>query len=152
VEAGSTSIVVGVDGSDASRRALRWALREAALRGVQLVAVTAFQVPLVGTGEFMWTMAPPPSYLDMEGDELRQAAHERLEQEVAAATAEEGVDVATELRVVESDAAPALVAAAKNAALLVVGSRGRGGFTGLLLGSVSRYCSEHAACPVVIVR
>jgi nucleotide-binding universal stress UspA family protein len=150
--AGQGSIVVGVDGSEPSGRALRWALREAAARGDRVVALTAFQVPLLGTGEFPWSIAPPPSYVELEVEDLRQAGLERLEQEVAAATSETGVDVPRELRVVESAAAQALLAAAEQADLLVVGSRGRGGFTGLLLGSVSSQCSQHAPCPVVIVR
>jgi nucleotide-binding universal stress UspA family protein len=145
-------IGVGVDGSEPARRALRWALREAELRAGGLHAVSAFQAPLLGTGEFPWSIAPLPSYVEMEVDELRRAARERLTEAVRDAAADEGVDVPTQLFVVESPAAPALLDASRDADLLVVGSRGRGGFTGLLLGSVSRHCSEHAACPVVIVR
>jgi nucleotide-binding universal stress UspA family protein len=149
-------IVVGVDGSDPSQRALRWALREAALRGDRVQVVTAWHLPLLGTGEFPWAVVPPASYLEMESDDLARRARERLEQTVreaaSQAAADEAVEVPTELRVVESGAAAALLDASRGADLLVVGSRGRGGFAGLLLGSVSQQCSQHATCPVVVVR
>jgi nucleotide-binding universal stress UspA family protein len=137
-------IVVGVDGSEASREALRWALEEARLRGSSVRAVYAWVQPQMGGRRYI-----PPELLDPEL--LRQTAQERLDdvvREVAGDLAEaelEGV-------VSEGIAAQVLTDAASDAELLVVGSRGHGGFAGLLLGSVSQQCAQHASCPVVIVR
>jgi nucleotide-binding universal stress UspA family protein len=136
-------IVVGVDGSAGSRKALEWAYAEAELRSATLEAVTVWQFPVTTTLPAFGVMPTP--------DDLSQEARRSL----LAILAEEGiaadgpVDVST--IVAEGTAAHALLDAAKDADLLVVGSRGHGGFTGLLLGSVSQQCAIHAACPVVIV-
>lgn len=137
-------IVVGIDGSEQSKHALRWALDEARLRGASLRVVYAWTLPVyVGYG------VAPAAVLDPQS--LRAAANERVD-----ATVEEVVgaakDVPIERRAVEGLAAQSLVEEAKDADLLVVGSRGHGGFTGLLLGSVSQQCAHHAPCPIVIVR
>jgi nucleotide-binding universal stress UspA family protein len=134
-------IVVGVDGSEESKAALRWAVEEARLRGAPLRAVYAWSLPYVeGLG-----LAPTE-------DELE--SHERdgrgLLDAVIAEVGSEGVDI--ERAAVQGGPARVLVEAAEGADLLVVGSRGHGGFTGLLLGSVSQQCAHHATCPVVIVR
>ncbi len=135
-----SGIVVGVDGSEASHAALRWALREARLRGLPLLALHAWVCPSLGLGR------RPPGY---EG--FREAAGELLDEALAAcAGAARGVEV--ERVVVEGAPAEELLAAAEDAELLVLGSRGLGGFAGLLLGSVSQQCAHHARCPVVIVR
>lgn len=136
-------IVVGVDGSDASRRALRWAVDEARLRHADLHVVHASAEPFV---------APHgPSIPGLV--RAVQAVDGRPERVLEASLA--GVldgDVPVRREIIAGPAAPALLAAAQDADLLVVGSRGRGGFTGLLLGSVSQQCVAHAPCPVVVVR
>ena len=150
-------IVVGLDGSEPSQRALRWAMREARLRDGRVQVVAAWHWRLPGDDDDPWTFAPPSSYAELlEGEELERMAFERLDHAardaVQRAADAEGVDVPVDVRVVQASAASALLEAARDADLLVVGSRGRGGFAGLLLGSVSQQCSQHAACPVVIVR
>jgi len=82
----------------------------------------------------------------------REDASELLERVIAEVATEGDRDVEISRSVVEGSAASALVAAAESADLLVIGSRGLGGFRGLLLGSVSQQCAHHASCPVVIVR
>jgi nucleotide-binding universal stress UspA family protein len=137
-------IVVGVDGSEASKEALRWALEESRLRRSRLRAVYAWLYPQIGGRGYI-----PPDVLDPEI--LRQTAQERLDGFVAEVAGETpGVEL--ERLVDQGPAAQVLVEAAKGAELLVVGSRGHGGFAGLLLGSVSQQCAHHAPCPVVIVR
>ena len=137
-------IAVGVDGSDESVEACAWALGEARLRGVPLRVVHAWQyLPVVA--EPLAALPPMPV------DELVASAHKVAEQVVERATdgAAPGVDV--EYRIVEGPAAAAVIDAARDAGLLVVGSRGRGGFAGLLLGSVSQQVVHHAPCPVVVL-
>lgn len=135
----SGRIVVGVDGSPGARDALRWAVEEARLRDATLEVVTCWQLPS-GLAERQ----------GLPSDELAGAARTTVHHLLA----EEGVDL-SELAVVETvaegAAAPTLLAAARGADALVVGSRGAGGFKGLLLGSVSHHCVTHASCPVVVV-
>lgn len=135
------TIVVGVDGSACSLAALRWAIEEGRLRGAKVHAVIAWSYPHVSTyHEAAHALKLP----------LAEDAAATLERAVEEAAGEDpGVEIETE--VVESRAAPALVEAGKDASLLVVGSRGLGGFTGLLLGSVSQQCAQHSPCPLVIV-
>jgi len=139
------AIVVGVDGSEQAGAALRWAVDQARHTGQPLKAVTAWHVPtMMYTGAF-------ETATDLDPRELEQAAGMTLERaigglgEVAA-----GLEIETCVR--EGPAADVLVAESRGAALLVVGSRGLGGFRELLLGSVSHRCSQHAACPVLIIR
>ena len=141
----SERIVVGVDGSEGATSAVRWAAREARLRGAKLELVTAWQLPTY-SGAF--SMASIPDELV---DELAAEA-ERRAAEAAKEARDEGGDPDIETRVVEGPPATVLLAAARVADLLVVGSRGLGGFSELLLGSVSHQCAHHAPCPVVIVR
>lgn len=138
------SIVVGVDGSDSSKAALRWALEEGRLRGCTVEAVYAWEYsPAPGIGPAPAAGAPV--------ELLRRSAKDLLEAAIAdAGGATAGVDVRAVA--IEGPATAALVEAAERAELVVVGSRGRGGFAGLLLGSVSHQVSQHASCPVVIVR
>jgi len=145
------SIVVGVDGSPGSREALRWALDEARRREATLRIVHAWMVPLVEAMPEPWVLGlTPPAPSDEEVYEhLRAAAQAVLDSAVDDAKAEPAVEVEGEL--VEGRAAPALIEAARDADLLVVGSRGRGGFAGLLLGSVSAQCAHHSPCPLVVV-
>jgi nucleotide-binding universal stress UspA family protein len=147
-----SKIVAGVDDSETARAALRWALEEAKLRAVPVVALHAWEppiVPLVPVAD----LAPAVPPVDVVGldTELRAAAEafvRRVVEEVAGS--EPGVEVRAVA--VEAAAPSALVAAAEPDDLLVVGSRGRGGFRGLLLGSVSQQVVGHARCPVVVHR
>lgn len=135
------AIVVGVDGSEESKAALRWAVAEARLRDASVRAVYAWSLPHVagGVGPLI---EPDIEMLQRDGERLLDAAIAEVDAE--------GVDV--ERASVEGSPASALVEAAEGADLLVVGSRGHGGFVGLLLGSVSQQVAHHAPCPVVIVR
>ena len=134
-------IVVGVDGSEQSKAALRWAIEEARLRGAQVRAVYAWTLPHVAAGTGV-LMVPALEELQRDGEEVLEAAIA----EVATA------GVVVERAAVEGSAARVLVEAAEGADLLVVGSHGHGGFAGLLLGSVSQQVAHHAPCPVVILR
>jgi len=138
-------VIAGVDGSAIGREALRFALAEARLRDAGLGVVHSWGVPpLTATGVGMI-----PAY-ELLHDELRDAAREVLEGELAqVGDATQGVEI--DRHVVQGDAAGALVERAAGADLLVVGSRGRGGVAGTLLGSVSRACLHHAPCPVAVV-
>ena len=138
-------IVVGVDGSAHARQALRFALAEAALRDARVDVVGSWEVPpLAATGVGMI-----PAF-DLLRTELADSASEVLSRELAeVADAAAGVEV--EQHLAQGDAAGVLVEAAAGAELLVVGSRGRGGVTGTVLGSVSRACLHHAPCPVAVV-
>ncbi len=135
-------IVVGVDGSQSSKAALAWAVRQAALTGARVDAVTAWQVP--ATWGYGYSMA-------LEIPDLGQAAGRALG-EVIAEEAAQAPEVEIRPVVVQENAARALLDAAKGADLLVVGSRGHGGFTEAILGSVGQHCVHHATCPVVIIR
>lgn len=136
-------IVAGVDGSEGSKEALRWALAEAALRGATVRAVCAWSLPIAFGGPYM----PPQPY---EGAELRDRAQALLDAAVDEVAGEDA-PVAVARVVEQGSPADVLVRAAEDADLLVVGSRGHGGFAGLLLGSVSQQCAQHAPCAVVIV-
>lgn len=143
---GRQRIVVGVDGSDTSRRALRWAADEAGLRDAELHVVHAWEVtpPGVGIGLAGGTLSPAPDARHTEADHLvTQVVEEEL-----------GGEAPAHLRrsIGRGTATDVLLDAAKGADLLVVGSRGLGGFAGLLLGSVSMKMAHHVSCPLVIVR
>ncbi len=140
------AVVVGFDGSDTARAALEFGLEEARLRGLPLRVVCAWHYPL--TGYMGGGFEPPGPRLDP--GEMERVAEAELD------AALEGLRggreaVAVERRVREGAAAAALLEEARDATLLVVGSRGHGGFTGLLLGSVSQQCVAHAPCPVAVV-
>jgi nucleotide-binding universal stress UspA family protein len=141
----SERIVVGVDGSETAELATRWAATEARCRGASLELVAAWEVP---TNTYGFGMAPITEDI-VKG--LQQAAEEIVGNAIDVVRDETGdIDVTT--TVVEGQAARVLLDAARDADLLVVGSRGLGGFRELLLGSVSQQCAHYAACPVVIVR
>jgi nucleotide-binding universal stress UspA family protein len=139
-------IVVGVDHSEGAKEALRFALEEATLRKATLRVVHAWQYAYIGATGF------EGSYPALGGDikELRDAAERDLDATLQEAISETGT-IAIERRVVEDRPASALVDESRGAEMVVVGSRGHGGFAGLLLGSVSQQVAHHAACPVVIV-
>jgi nucleotide-binding universal stress UspA family protein len=140
-------IVVGVDHSAGAKEALRFALEEARLRQATLRAVHAWQSGYFGaTG--MGGLRPA---IGNELRDFRDAAEAALDGTLRDAIPDPG-DVDMERRVVEGPPAGVLVEESRDADLLVVGSRGLGGFAQLLLGSVSQQCAHHAQCPVVIVR
>jgi nucleotide-binding universal stress UspA family protein len=134
-------IVVGIDGSEPSQRALRWAVEEARLRRVTLEIVHAWHLPSAGGYPYL------TGYMDIELFE------KDAQQVVDQALAEVGVAGVPEVQrlVVEDTAGRALLDAAKGAEMVVLGSRGRGGFAGLLLGSVGLQVATHATCPVVVI-
>ncbi|HEX5540753.1 MAG TPA: universal stress protein [Micromonospora sp.] len=140
----SGPVLVGVDGSLKSEPAIRFALEEASWRGTGVVAVHAWTHPVsVGPGDMQ------PLVFDInaiEEDEARALA------ESMAGWRERYPDVPVETRTVRGRAARALLDEAGDAQLIVVGARGRGGFTGLLLGSVSQAVLHHAPCPVALLR
>ena len=133
-------IVVGVDGFESSKAALRWAIRQAKLTGAVVEAVTAWHVP-AGTG---WVpTADMPDYQEDAFAVLADAINEMCAVDP---------DVQVCPRVAEGRAGPVLVDAADGADLLVVGSMGHRGLAEALLGSVGQYCANNASCPVVIMR
>jgi len=134
-------IVVGVDGSPASARALDWAFGQAETTGADVDAVTAWDIPTsLGFG---------PTVLD--GEDLAGAAGQVLAEAVAAARPRHPQVTVTQI-VSRGHPAAVLLHQAKGAKMLVVGSHGHGGFAGALLGSTSVYCTQHATCPAVVVR
>lgn len=143
-------IVVGIDGSAESREALRWAAREAKLRGAALRVVNAWAFPYVASGPGLDPGLDPVLDAQMI-DDVRRGADELVERELTE-LGDDAAGVEIERAVVEGPPAPMLIEAAEGSDLLVVGSRGHGGFGGLLLGSVSQQLSHHAPCPLVIVR
>jgi nucleotide-binding universal stress UspA family protein len=139
-------IVVGVDQSAGARAALRFALEEARLRQATLHVVHAWQFGYLGaTGLEGWLPA-----VGGELEDFRRGAEAALDETLKEVDAEtEGLTI--ERRVEQGPAAAVLIDDSQGADLLVVGSRGHGGFAQLLLGSVSQQCAQHALCPVVIV-
>lgn len=125
--AGQGRIVVGVDGSAAGDEALRWAVRLAPTLGATVQVVSA------------WELEFEPASRDIVDETIRR---------VFGGAAPDGLDVLVKA----GNPARLLLDAGRGATMIVVGSRGVGGFTGLLLGSVSRSVAEHATCPVMIVR
>ena len=138
-----STIVVGVDGSEGGIAALRYALEEARLRGAAVRVVSAWHAPAAAY-EAVWVPAP----LDVTQFEAIGTDAAKVSIEAVAAESG-GIEITTE--VAQGQAGHVLLSAAEGADLLVVGSRGLGGFRGLLLGSVSQQCAHHAPCPVVIV-
>lgn len=137
-------VVVGVDGSPNSALAVAFAAEQAALRKVELIAVHAY------TGR---VSAEPGDMLPLvHDDDLAGSAEERLLAETTAGLTERHPDLRVTRQVVCGRARSVLVERSQGAQLVVVGARGRGGFAGLLLGSVSQALLHHAACPLAIVR
>ncbi|RRS01551.1 universal stress protein [Glycomyces terrestris] len=134
-------VVVGVDGSAASIRALRWAMRYAERTGASIDAVHVWQVPTA----YGSPVEPVP------GEDFAETGQRALNGTV---DQELGDRKDLEIRRIAQGGHPAevLVERSKEADLLVVGSRGQGGLKGALIGSVSQRCVTHAACPVVVIR
>lgn len=134
-------IIVGYDGSDEAKHALEWAVRVSARLDTTLRIIHAWHRPPMGA----WAA-------EGTGNGVRHAAEEVVAEGISRASAADA-SVAVEGEAIESrSAAGALVKASEEGDLLVVGSRGREGFTGLLLGSVGHAAAAHAHCPVVIIR
>lgn len=131
-------VVVGVDGSPSSQRAVRWASRQAKLTGATLRAVSSWRWP-----NYI-TIVPPG--VDLASD-TRRTLDEVLEEALAGSE-----DLSVTRHVIEGPPGPALLTQAQDASLLVVGAQGRAAFPGMLLGSVAEYCVRHGSCPVVVVR
>lgn len=138
-------IVVGVDGSVHSERALAWAMREAAIRNAPLTVVTVHQaVASAATGN-------PQDYGEVSSAlEQARASAEELVKKVGGELGEQRPGSVT-VHVANDSPAKALLDASHDADMLVVGSRGTGGFARLLMGSVSSQVTHHAACPVVVI-
>jgi len=136
----SHDIVVGVDGSPSAQSALRWAAAQARLTGGRVHAMIAWEYPVL----YGW--GPTYPYQDFAA-----AAGKVLAESVVQALGPD-LEVPVGESVVPGHPAQVLIDASQHAALLVVGSRGHGTFSGTLLGSVSQHCVQHARCPVVVVR
>jgi len=138
-------IVVGVDGSPHSQRALEWAIKEAGLRNAPLTVLAVHQV----AGNH-WTGNPEIYAADApETEKMRQAAQDTVQKAVDASGAPGPSSVT--VRAVSGIAAQELISASNDADLVVVGSRGGGGFARLMLGSVSTQVAAHSASPVVVI-
>jgi nucleotide-binding universal stress UspA family protein len=137
-------IVVGVDGSKASQQALAWAIRQADLTGASVDAVIAWHHPVIIAG------LPHGPVATLEEAAYGEFAATVLSNSIREVSADSAVKVNPVVR--HGNAAQVLLGAAEGADVLVVGSRGHGGFAGALLGSVSQHCAHHAPCPVVIIR
>jgi nucleotide-binding universal stress UspA family protein len=140
-------IVVGVDGSETSRAALRWAAAEARTRHAELHVVHAWDVQSLGAG-----VGITPGRRPTAAPEGQHQAAQQLVTEVVKEELGDQDDLNLRAGIGRGSAASVLLEAAQGADLLVVGSRGLGGFAGLLLGSVSTKMANHSPCPVVIVR
>ena len=136
-------IVVGIDGSAPSKAALAWAVRQAQLTGAAVEAIIAWEYP--ATYGYALPAAPEINY------SFGEVAAEVVANTIAEVCGQ-GEPVKINSRVVEGNAAQALLDASAGAELLVVGSRGHGGFVEALLGSVGQHCVHHATCPVVVIR
>lgn len=139
LRASEARMVVGIDGSLGSTRALRWTLEEARIRSATVEAVYAWQYPPVGA----FVLGPAEGF-EVVANETVDAATEYAEK------------VAPEVRFIAHTCfnaeVPALLSAAEGADLLVVGSKGHGGFHDALLGSVAHQCIRHSKCPVIVAR
>lgn len=132
-------VVAAVDGSDTAKRALRWAVTEADVRGVPLVVVNAWQPPYVGAE---YAVAMDPTIFE-------QSSVEVIDQAIASCDAG---DVPIEQVSAEGGPAQVILDTATADDLVVMGARGIGGFAGMVLGSVTNHVTRHAPCPVIVVR
>lgn len=137
----STSrVVVGVDGSTDSARALRWAGEYAQQTGAMIEAIGVYELPVM--------LGPTAMAGFQDGHALEEKARETVASTVTDVL---GADAPVTQRVERGHPADVLIAASEGANMLVVGSRGRGGFSGLMLGSVSQHCVTHGRCPVLVM-
>jgi len=137
---------VGVDGSPCSVKALRWAIVQAQLTGAGVEAVASWQDP-VASGYYSFGFSP----IFTDDQDWAASTEKDLQEAVDGAVDDLHPDVEVVTRVVQGHPAQVLLDAAVGAQLLVVGTRGHGTLAGLLLGSVSQHCVQHAPCPVVVI-
>jgi nucleotide-binding universal stress UspA family protein len=137
---GHQRIVVGIDGSPEAAAALSWAIDEARMRGVGLRVLYIFPAMVGFFGATAHEYFP----------QVEKEANKTFEEALAAAPPMDDLDV--QRRIEPGNPSAALVEESRNALMLVLGSRGRGAFREMLLGSVSMHCAHHAHCPVVIIR
>ncbi len=137
----SGHIVVGVDGSEHSKAALRWAAKVAPIFGGVIEAMAVWGLPAVASWEAAFLVEP---------EEIERSTREMLDHTLADVFGPE-LPPGLVRSIVFGDPARALIKASTHAALVVVGSRGAGALSGLLLGSVSAHCAERAKCPVTVV-
>lgn len=133
-------VVVGVDGSENSVQALRWAVDYARVTGKEVRVISAFAIP--------WTIFFTPT---ATGQTYSDKARETLDSTIASAFPN-GADMELNPQVIQNRPELALAVASKTADILVVGSQGHGLLPGVHIGSVANYCVQHAECPVVVVR
>ena len=140
---GWKSIVVGVDGSPASRKALTWAAAEAAAHGADLVVVNAWE----------HTLLPPAGSVSVSEHYVADPSQRTAEDLLQVIKEELGAEppVLVQPHVKQGSPAKVLIEESANANLLVVGNRGHGGFAGLVIGSVSQHVAAYAKCPVTVV-
>lgn len=138
------TVVVGVDGSKTSSKAVDFAFEQAEALGAEVVAVHAWTSPYL-------TYENGRSMLEFDDEQVQESCRLLVSESVAGAVLDHP-DVPWTTKLISGQAARALLLTAESADLVVVGSRGRGGFTGLLLGSISQNVLHHAHCPVAIVR
>jgi nucleotide-binding universal stress UspA family protein len=137
---GEGRVVVGVDGSGHSKQALRWAAQIAGLRGARIEVVTAWEYPT----SYGWAGVAPAGWNPAED-------MEKVANDTVSAVFGDQLPPGLQVQISEGGASKILIDASHGAIMLIVGSRGHGGFAGLLLGSVSANVAEHAHCPVLIV-
>lgn len=138
---GQQKILVGIDGSENSLRALRWALDEARTRGDVVELVHAWHFPYV---------ADPTGMIPFPTGALEECGEAIIADALRSVTTEaEGVTVTT--RIAQGTGASPLIEASHDADLVVIGRRGHGGFLTLVMGSVAQQVAAHAHCPVVVV-
>ncbi|MFI9103033.1 universal stress protein [Streptomyces fildesensis] len=138
-------VVVGVDGSECSKSALKWAMTYARMTDATVEAITTWQNPDTYVYSYGWA----PGLIDIS--EIPASIRKNLDAAIADVSGQFERPVEVLARVVEGHPAEVLLEAAVGAQLLTVGSRGHGTFAGILLGSVSQHCVQHAPCPVVVV-
>ena len=141
-------IVVGVEGSGGAKAALRFAIREAHFRRGYVEVITAFQNTYVPAAPDFNYVPLDPIDIEVEVEKMQS----NVVDSVLEGLADEYCHVEIRRRLLKGRPADTLISESENAAMLVVGSRGRGGWRGLLLGSVSQEIAHHGSCPVVIVR
>ncbi len=139
-------IVVGVEGSGGARKALRWAICEAKYRNAHIEVVTAYAPTYIPAAPDLGFVPLTPPDIEREVQKLQSDVVASVQDRIDAA----GISVSQTIE--RGRAADVLVRVSEGADMLVVGNRGRGGFRGLRLGSVSQQIAQHASCPVMIVR
>jgi len=147
---GQPAIVVGIDGSEDSKHALRWAAQQATLTNTPLQAITAWHYPV----DFGTAWQIPATYgrsHDFSKADFSEDAKMTLDTAIAEVLGKDP-QVPITPQLARGHPAQVLIEASRHAALLVVGASGHGGFVGMLLGSVTQHCVGHSVCPVVVVR